>query len=172
MSFREIKPDQLLFNPFNKIGSDWLLITAGDESGFNTMTASWASMGVLWGKNVITTYIRPQRYTKEFVDSHDTFTISFYSNRHKAALELLGKKSGRDGDKVAETELTPYFLEGTTAFKEASIIFVCRKLYQDPLKAKNFIVKDEIKKWYPDKDYHTMYISEIVKVFVNDPKMK
>lgn len=171
MSFKEIKPEQLLFNPFDKIGSDWMLITAGDKNGFNTMTASWGGMGVLWNKNVLTTFVRPQRYTKEFIDNNETFTVSFYSSKYKDALTLLGRKSGRDEDKVAESGLTPCFLEGTTAFQEASIIFVCRKLYQDPLKAKNFIAKDLIKECYPEKDYHTMYISEIVKVIVNDPRI-
>ena len=89
MSFKEVNPEKLFFNPFQKI-SDWMLITAGDENGFNTMTASWGGMGVLWNKNVITTYIRPQRYTKEFVDNHDTFTISFYSSQYKEALRLFG----------------------------------------------------------------------------------
>lgn len=169
MSFKEVNPEKLFFNPFQKI-SDWMLITAGDENGFNTMTASWGGMGVLWNKNVITTYIRPQRYTKEFVDNHDTFTISFYSSQYKEALRLLGTVSGRDEDKVAKSGLTPCFLEGTTAFEEATIVFVCRRLYQDPLKAKNFVAKDIIKECYPEKDYHTMYISEIVKVFIDPEK--
>ncbi|MDO4296476.1 MAG: flavin reductase, partial [bacterium] len=111
---------------------------------------------------------RPQRYTKEFIDNNDTFTISFFSPKFKDALAILGKKSGRDGDKVKESGLTPLFLEGSTAFREASIIFLCRKLYQDPLKAKNFINKDLIKEFYPEKDYHTMYISEILCVAVHE----
>ena len=72
MSFKEIKAEDLQFNPFTRIGSDWMLITAGDEKKFNTMTASWGGAGVFWGKNVVTCYIRPQRYTKEFVDANDT----------------------------------------------------------------------------------------------------
>lgn len=78
MAFREIKIEELQFNPFTKIGKEWLLITAGDEKKHNTMTASWGGVGVLWGKNVVTTYIRPQRYTKEFVDAQDVFTITFF----------------------------------------------------------------------------------------------
>ncbi len=77
MSFREGKIEELQFNPFTKIGKEWLLITAGDEEKHNTMTASWGGVGVLWGKNVVTTYIRPQRYTKEFVDAQDVFTIVY-----------------------------------------------------------------------------------------------
>ena len=82
----------------------------------------------------------------------------------------MGTVSGRDEDKVAKSGLTPCFWEGTTAFEEATIVFVCRRLYQDPLKAKNFVAKDIIKECYPEKDYHTMYISEIVKVFIDPEK--
>ena len=78
MAFREIKPEELDFNPFQKIGKQWMLITAGNESGYNTMTASWGGAGVMWGKPSVTAYIRPQRYTKEFVDREETFTLSFY----------------------------------------------------------------------------------------------
>lgn len=85
MSFKEIKAEDLQFNPFTRIGSDWMLITAGDEKKFNTMTASWGGAGVFWGKNVVTCYIRPQRYTKEFVDANDTFTLSFYGPECKNA---------------------------------------------------------------------------------------
>lgn len=166
MKFKEVKVEELTFNPFTKIGSEWMLITAGDENGFNTMTASWGGMGVMWSKNVVTTYIRPQRYTKEFVDANETFTVSFYGPEYKKALNLCGTLSGRDCDKVAEAGLTPLFIDGTTAFEEANMIFVCRKLYSDPMPAENFLDKENDQKWYPDKDYHTMYISEVVKVLV------
>ena len=76
MSFREVKVEELNFNPFTKIGKEWLLITAGTEEKCNTMTASWGAMGVMWGKNAVTVYIRPQRYTKEFVDQEELFTLS------------------------------------------------------------------------------------------------
>lgn len=165
MSFKEIKAEELKFNPFSKIGSEWMLITAGDQKKFNTMTASWGGLGVIWGKNVATVYIRPQRYTKEFVDANDLFTISFYKPEYKKALTICGTKSGRGCDKVSEAGLTPAFLEGTAAFEEASLVFVCRKLYQDAMPPENFIDKSNDEKWYPDKDYHTMYIGGILKVF-------
>ena len=113
MAFKEVDIKSLNFNPFTKIGSEWMLITAGDESGCNTMTASWGGLGVLWGKNVATCYIRPQRYTKKFVDANDTFTLSFYGPEYKQALSICGSKSGRDCDKVKEAGLTPYFTDGT-----------------------------------------------------------
>lgn len=166
MSFKEINANELQLNPFTKIGGEWLLITAGTEDKFNTMTASWGGMGVNWGKNVITTYIRPQRYTKEFVDSNDTFTVSFFPAEYKKALSVCGSVSGRDTNKVKECGLTPCFVEGTVSFEEAELIFVCRKMYQGEIFPSNFIDKEAEKKWYPEKDYHVMYISEVVKVLV------
>ena len=99
MAFREIKAEELQFNPFTKIGKEWMLVTAGDEKKHNTMTASWGAMGVMWGKNVVSVYLRPQRYTKEFVDAGELFTVSFYSEDHRGALNICGTKSGRDCDK-------------------------------------------------------------------------
>lgn len=168
MSFKEIDIKELSFNPFAKIGSQWMLITAGNQEKFNTMTASWGGLGVLWGKNVATTYIRPQRYTKEFVDANETFTLSFYGPEYKEALNLCGTVSGRDCNKVEKAGLTPYFVDDTTAFAEAEMIFICRKLYQDTMPPENFLAKENDAKWYPNKDYHTMYISEIVKVLVKE----
>ncbi len=80
MSFQEVSIEELQMNPFTKIGKEWMLITAGNEEKHNTMTASWGGVGVLWGKNVVTAYIRPQRYTKEFVDAQDVFTLSFFGD--------------------------------------------------------------------------------------------
>ena len=168
MGFKEIAVEELNFNPFTKIGTKWMLITAGDEKSFNTMTASWGGMGIMWNKKVITAYIRPQRYTKEFVDANELFTVSFYDKEYRKALNICGTKSGRDCDKVKEAGLTPCFIDGTTAFEEANMIFVLRKLYSDPMPAENFLDKEIDQKCYPNKDYHTMYVSEIVKVLVAD----
>ena len=119
MAFKEVAIEDLAFNPFTKIGKEWMLITAGDENGHNTMTASWGALGEMWGKHVATVYIRPQRYTKEFVDQKDTFTISFYSEEYRQALNICGTKSGKDCEKEKEAGLTPYYVDGTTAFEEA-----------------------------------------------------
>ena len=164
--FKEIKIEELQFNPFTKIGKEWMLITAGNKEKFNTMTASWGGVGVYWGMNVVTTYIRPQRYTKEFIDANDIFTIAFFDEKYKEALNICGSISGRDTDKVKESGLTPYFVDGTASFEEASMIIVCRKVYHDTMPPENFESQDNDIKWYPNKDYHTMYISEITKVFV------
>lgn len=168
MGYKEVKLEELQFNPFTKIGKEWLLITAGDESNFNTMTASWGGVGVIWNKNVVTTYIRPQRYTKEFVDSNDTYTISFYDAEYKKALSVCGSLSGRDTDKVKEAGITPYKVDDTMAFAEASMIIVCKKLYQQSLNPASFVDTSLDGTNYPKKDYHDMYIGEIIKVLVKE----
>ncbi len=168
MSFREVKIEELEFNPFTKIGKEWMLITAGNEEKCNTMTASWGGVGIMWGKSVVTAYIRPQRYTKEFVDAEDTFTISFYNEEYRKALSLCGSVSGRDTDKIKEAGLTPYYVDGTAAFEEAEMIFVCKKLYHQEMAPEFFDEKECDTKWYPEKDYHTMYIGEITKVLVKE----
>lgn len=168
MSFKEVSIEELSFNPFTKIGKEWMLITAGDENKHNTMTASWGGVGVMWGKNVVTAYIRPQRYTKEFVDNNERFTISFYDESYRKVLNICGTKSGRDCDKEAEAGLTPYYVDGTAAFEEANLIFVCRKQYHQEMVPGCFDVKENDEKWYPGKDYHIMYIAEIEKVLVRE----
>ena len=144
MSFKEIKPEELNFNPFTRIGSDWMLLTAGTEDKFHTMTASWGGAGVFWGKPAVTCYIRPQRYTKEFIDKEELFSVSFLKDGHRDALKLCGSVSGRDHD----------------------TILICRKMYRTSMNPADFIDKDADSKFYPEKDYHDMYIAEIVKAVV------
>ena len=168
MGFREVNAEELNMNPFTKIGKEWLLITAGDQEKCNTMTASWGAMGVMWGKNAVTVYIRPQRYTKEFVDSNEYFTISVLPEKYRNALGYCGRVSGREIDKITEAGLTPYFTDGTTGIGEADMILVCRKMYHDTIKPECFDENQHDEKWYPDKDYHTMYIAEVVRALVKE----
>ena len=168
MAFKEVKAEELQFNPFANIGKEWMLITAGTEEKCNTMTASWGGVGVIWGKDVVTAYIRPQRYTKEFVDANDTFTISFFPEEYRKALSLCGSVSGRDRDKIAEAGLTTCCCDLTPAFEEARLVFVCKKLYHGDIFPENFDEPQNDEKWYPEKDYHTMYIGEILKVLVKE----
>lgn len=163
MSLHEIALSELNFNPFEKIGKDWFLVTAGDEKGFNTMTASWGFMGVIWGKNVFETVVRHNRYTYEFMEKNDLFTISFFDEAERDALKFCGSHSGRDCDKAKETGLTPFFTDGTTAFEEAKLVFVCRKLYDGDIDLDK-LNGDERTKWYGSDPVHKQYIGEIVKV--------
>lgn len=168
MGFKEVKVEELTMNPFTTIGKEWLLITAGNEEKCNTMTASWGAMGELWGKHVVTAYIRPQRYTKEFVDSEGIFTISVLGEEYRKALTYCGKVSGREEDKMKTAGISPYFVDGTAGIEQANMIMVCKTLYHDTIKPECFDVDENDEKWYPQKDYHTMYIAEVLKVLVKE----
>lgn len=165
MAFTKINIAEQAFNPFELIGKQWMLISAGTANNWNTMTASWGGVGILWGKPVATVYIRPQRYTKEFVDQNEYFTISFLPEEYRKALSVCGSVSGKNvPDKWQEAGLHPFPVDGTTAVEEAEEIYVCRKLYAQEMEPSCFLDRECDTKWYPEKDYHTMYMAEIVKV--------
>src|SRR5512145_2101754 len=118
MYFSEIKPDQLTDNPFKLINSDWMLITAGTKEKFNTMTASWGGLGVLWERKVGYIFIRPNRFTYEFVEAAPLFTLSFLNETHRKALQYCGTHSGRNTDKMKGAGLTPVHDNGLVYFTE------------------------------------------------------
>lgn len=170
---KEIPVSELTLNPMEKIAKEWMLITAGTkETGYNTMTASWGHLGSIWGHGgglpTAAVYVRPQRYTKEFVDREPYFTLSFFPAEYKKALGYLGSHSGRDGDKVAAVGMTPCFGENFTTFEEAELTLVCRKLFRMPLKEEYFLDKAIVEESYPNRDFHDLYIGEIVKVLVKE----
>jgi len=158
-----IEPEMIDRNVFELIGSDWMLITAGAPESYNTMTASWGGMGVLWNRNVCFCVIRPTRYTFQFIEKADVFSLSFFEERYRGALEVCGTKSGRDIDKAAVTGLTPVAgrLAGTTHFEQAKLVIECRKLYTHDIDPSRFL-DSNIDNLYPLKDYHRMYIGEVV----------
>lgn len=163
---KHIKPEELQKNPFTMIGKEWLLITAEKEGKVNTMTASWGGVGIMWGKPVAYIFIRPQRYTKEFVDAADTLSLSVLDEEYRKTLSYLGTVSGRDEDKIAKSGLTVVYEGQTPYFAEAHTALICRKLFAQPYDPACFIDKSCEEKWYPQKDYHTMYIVEIEDVLV------
>lgn len=168
-ALRKIDPKVLDLNPIELIGDQWMLVTAGDMVSFNTLTASWGAMGELWNKPVAFIFIRPQRYTFQFVEREDIFTLSFFEPAYRPALTLCGNTSGRDTDKVAKTGLTPYATEkGGVAFHEARLVLECRKLYSEPLKREMFTDGRIPAKLYPDGDFHVMYVAEIVNAWVKE----
>jgi len=161
--FAEIEPEKIQDNVFKLVGTDWMLITAGTRDSFNTMTGGWGGFGVLWGKKACFCVIRPHRYTYEFMEKADHFTLSFFEEKYRGALELCGSKSGRDMDKVGAAGLTA--VEGTSGaiyFAEARLVLECRKIYYHDLDPDHFL-DPQIHENYPAKDYHRMYIGEIVK---------
>jgi flavin reductase (DIM6/NTAB) family NADH-FMN oxidoreductase RutF len=158
-------------SPSQRIGLEWMLITAGDDSDWNTMTASWGGLGVLWGRDVAFIFVRPSRRTFEFVNAASLFTLSFFDRAYHRALEFCGAQSGRDVDKAAGAGLNPVAFDGSPAggriagsigFKEAREIIVCRKLYTHDLDPAAFLDAPSIEESYLGKDYHRLYIGEII----------
>ena len=150
-------------NVFKLIGKDWMLITASDGEKVNCMTASWGNMGVLWNNDVCTVFIRPQRYTYEFVEKSDTLSLSFFGEKYREALGFCGRVSGRDCDKIKEAGFTSALFEKTPIICEADMVLVCKKLYADDIKEECF-VSDAPMSNYANKDFHRFYICKIEKV--------
>ncbi len=165
--YKKIDINELSFNPFDEISNHWVLISAKNNDQVNTMTASWGQLGHLWGKNVATVFIRPQRYTKEFVDAQDYFTVTLFDG-YKKELGILGSRSGRDGDKISDVHFDIEEIEGQPTFKQGKMVFICKKMYSDYLKPEHFIDDSIDQRWYPEKDYHEMYIGEIIACYRND----
>jgi flavin reductase (DIM6/NTAB) family NADH-FMN oxidoreductase RutF len=164
--FKKTMIETLESNFFQKINQEWMLITAGKISYFNTMTASWGTLGILWNKPVAVCFIRPHRYTFQFAEKYNYYTLSFLEDKYRNILDFCGTHSGKDTDKIARTGLKPVEL-GTESisFEQAILVFECRKLYADYIKPENFIVREIIKKNYPGLDFHRFYIGEIVNCY-------
>jgi flavin reductase (DIM6/NTAB) family NADH-FMN oxidoreductase RutF len=164
--FSLIKSEVLSENLFKLIGEDWMLITAGTQDNFNTMTASWGTMGILWNKPVAICYIRPQRYTLDFVEKSDYYTLSFFNEKYRDILNFCGTKSGRDYDKMKETGLRPMLTQnGNIGYEECRLFLECRKLYAGNIEENGFIDTILRKKIYPGTDYHRFFIGEITSVW-------
>jgi flavin reductase (DIM6/NTAB) family NADH-FMN oxidoreductase RutF len=160
-NFKEILPEGLRKNPFHLIGKEWMLITAGDKDKVNTMTASWGGLGVMYGKSVAFIVIRPQRYTKEFIDREETFSLSFLDKKYKKALNYLGTVSGRNEDKIKNSGLSVDYFKDTPYFIEADQVLICKKLFMQTMDGSSLLNEKLDKTWYPNKDYHILYIAEI-----------
>lgn len=165
-NFTEIRPEALDRNIFELIGKNWMLITAKDESketGANAMTASWGGAGILWGKPVCTVFIRPQRYTYSLIEKSDRLSLCFPSETYRDALKVCGSRSGRDGDKIKDCDLTVFTESNTPCIAESDLIIICRKLYADDIKEDCFIDKAPLSN-YAAGDFHRYYICEIEKI--------
>ncbi len=158
------KIEDLLMNPFSLIGKEWMLITAGNKDKVNTMTASWGGMGHLWNKNVVYIFVRPQRYTKEFIDANDCFSVSFFDQKYRAALGYFGTVSGKDEDKIAKQNMQVNYKQDVPYIEQGKLHFICKKLYVQRLDSACFIDKEADTKNYPEKDYHDVYVAEIIDI--------
>ena len=166
--FKKIKIEEFYYSAARLIGKDWLLVTGEADGKANAMTASWGGLGVMWGKNVAYIVLRPQRYTKEFIDKAERFTLSVFGEDKKQMMGYFGSVSGRDEDKIAKSGLTVVSENGCTYYEEAKYVMVCRKLYAQVMTSDSFIDKTCDKQWYGAGDYHTMYIAEIEQLLVNE----
>lgn len=155
-------------DPFDIFDKQWALLTAGTELRFNTMTISWGGLGTLWGKPTATVYVKPIRYTHDFMEQNDYFTVSFYQEEYRRALEVLGTLSGRDGDKVAKAGLTPKALEHGMTFREAKATLVCKKIYRQDLDTAQ-MPAEVVSTYYTSEAAHTMYIGEVVGIISDGP---
>lgn len=164
MAFKEIKAKDLGENFIKSIADEWMLITAGNEDGYNMMTASWGFVGEMWGNDTVIAAVRPQRYTMEFIDKNDYFTLSFYGDK-KDIHKVCGSLSGRDVNKTEMTGLTPVFSDDTVYFDEARLVIICKKQYVAPLTENGFIDKQILDKWY-NGDLHNMIFGKIEKVLI------
>ncbi|MCX6032452.1 MAG: flavin reductase family protein [Chloroflexi bacterium] len=167
-SLVEIRPDQLQDNAFQAISQQWMLITAGALASFNTMTANWGAWGHLWNRDVCFCFVRPQRHTFGFMERSAHFTLSFFDEAYRPALDFCGSHSGREVDKIAATGLTP--VAGLTAavyFAQARLVFECRKLYAQDVTPGSFVDPAIPTQVYGKGDYHRMYVGEIVRCLVN-----
>ncbi len=157
--------------PFYDLDQEWAIVTVGKKDKFNAMTISWGGFGTIWNKPVATIYIRPNRYTYEFLETNEYYTISFYDLKYKKDLAILGSKSGRDSNKISLTELTPNFLKNGISFQEAKLTIVCRKIYFQDMDIKNIdnhsIPQSEIDRFYKKEPIHRMYIGEVISIIDN-----
>lgn len=166
---KQVDVNTLNPNVFDAIGKQWMLVTAGDRSACNTMTASWGGLGILWNKRVATAYIRPQRYTKTFLDAQDCFTLSFLPEQYRKALAYCGSHSGKEVDKWAASGLTPAFTDsGVPYVSEAELVLVVRKQLCQRMDPACILDAKVLEKDYPNGDYHDIYIGEIVEAYQAD----
>lgn len=162
--FKEINIKNFSPNPF-EIKDKWMLISAAKADGtVNTMTASWGSFGIMWNKEVVFIVIRPQRFTREFVESSESLSLTFFDDSYKKALAYLGKASGRDEDKITKAGLSVAMDNGVPYFEEAERVIFAKKLFVERIEEAAFLDEKIIDRWYPEKDFHYLYIAEITKV--------
>ncbi|HDP76027.1 MAG TPA: flavin reductase family protein [Bacteroidales bacterium] len=164
-NFKFISPFELNENTFDLLDNQWMLILAGSKEKHNSMTASWGGFGILWNKPVAFIFIRPQRFTLQFVEHYEYFTLNFFDEKWRSALELCGSKSGCDIDKTKAAGLSISNLQSAITFNEARLVIECRKLYIDDIKPENFLDKGIIEKHYPKSNFHRLFIAEITSVY-------
>lgn len=160
---KTITTDDLKLSPFSGISQGWYLVCAGDEKKNNFMTAAWGFLGHMWRKDCVIVGVRPQRYTYEFMEKYDTFSVCLMDGEYKEDMAFCGSKSGRDYNKAAETGFTVEFRDGTPYVPQAKYVLICRKRYADSIKEENFTTDGFGEMFYPDGDFHKLFFGEITE---------
>ncbi|MGL5938594.1 MAG: flavin reductase [Phocaeicola sp.] len=160
---KEIDVKMLQGSMMDAFGKEWMLVTAGNKENFNTMTASWGGIGWLWNRPVAFLFVRPERYTHQFIEANDYLTLSFLGDENKSIHAVCGKKSGRDTDKIKETGLKPIETpNGSITFEQARLTLEGRKLFKQPFTEDSFLDKSLVERWYGEHgNMHDLYIMEI-----------
>ncbi len=149
----------------DKIGKEWFLVSAFKDGKANSMTCSWGTIGFIWRMPIFTVLVRDSRYTKEFIDSTDRFSVSFFDSSKKPMLAHFGKVSGRDEDKFAGFDMTVDSIDDAPAFNNATLTIVCRKVFASRLSDEQFIDRSILDSYYPTRDMHTLYAGEILSAY-------
>ena len=156
---------------FTENGFQWFhdaeLLAAGDKEKSNAMTIGWGGIGTLWGRTALTVYVAEKRYTREFMDKAEYFTVMAFDVKDSKVLNYMGTKSGRDGDKAQALGLhTAYTANGTPYYTEATMVIECKIMYAAPFDPQYF-KSDAPKKMYANfpAGIHSMYIGEVVNAW-------
>ncbi|MBQ8144758.1 MAG: flavin reductase [Butyricicoccus sp.] len=166
---KKIELSELSFDALTKTGRDLAVLAAGVPEDFNMMTIGWATYGTLWREPVATVYVRHSRYTLEFTEKNDCFSITFLKPGHEKILgTTLGSKSGRDIDKMHESGLTPVFVDGVPCFEEAALTLICQKVYRGEITEDQFLDRKPFEQFYADGDMHTFYVGRVLAAYVAD----
>ena len=165
---KTIDPRELELSPVQQLLDDWMLLSAGvfdqGPSAINAMTVAWGFIGAMWRRPVAITPVRPTRYTYEFMERTDTWTLTAFPEAHREALQILGSRSGRNTDKMAESGLTPIAARTVAApsYAEAVLCLECRTLYYNDIVPARML--DRSLENHYENDYHRMYYGEILAV--------
>lgn len=167
--FKDLDLNTLNENTFDLIFKKWMLVTAQKKDGsINTLTASWGGLGIAWNIKTATLYIRPHRYTMEFIEEAESFSLSFLPKNYRKELNYLGSVSGREEDKIPKSKLTVSNYKGVPYFEEACLVMFCEKKFISRMLESDFVDKSLVGKHYPQKDFHNIVIGEITKAIMKE----
>lgn len=165
MGIRKIPIEEFEFHPFTLFAKEWALVTAQKGETVNTMTIGYGKLGTLWNRPVVTVYSRPQRYTTEFLNESEYFSVTVFPEEYRKQLLYLGTVSGRDEDKISKSGLTVEYKDGIPYFKEAKLIIFAKKIYQEDIQEDKIVDKNIVESRYPEKDFHRIYVGEVTAVY-------